>query len=97
MMGISILVWITRASLTGTHNSSMSYWTGRTYPLLQVNGVSHYWNQLPDGKVVDLTRDQFEIPLVEEETVVREREYVLSVPVTVERYELLKTRIAEWV
>lgn len=55
-------------------------------------GVSHYWNRLPDGTEIDHTRDQFDA-WEPGEIVVREREYVLSFPVTAERYERLKTRI----
>jgi hypothetical protein len=55
-------------------------------------GVSHYFNRLPDGSEVDLTRDQFDAwdPSPAE---VRGRDYVLSFPATAERYERLKKRI----
>ncbi len=58
-----------------------------------VNGVSHYWNRLPDGTEIDLTKSQFggtvcrtDIP------VIRPRSYLESFPETVARYELLRTR-----
>jgi hypothetical protein len=59
-----------------------------------VNGVSHYWNRLPDGSEVDITLRQFgadakcDAPPVD-----RERDYVLSFPETVARYELLRKRM----
>jgi len=60
------------------------------------NGDSHYWNKLPDGMEVDLTRGQFEylreFP-IREEVQSRPREYVLSFPDTVRRYELLRSRV----
>lgn len=59
-----------------------------------VNGESHYWNVLEDGTVIDLTRSQFDEPLVIEDETVRQREYVLSFPVTAHRYQLLRWRIA---
>lgn len=57
-----------------------------------VNGVSHYWNLLPDGRHLDLTLSQFESPLRYEPDAKgesRDRAYVLSFPETAERYELL--------
>jgi len=57
-----------------------------------VNGESHYWNEI-NGEVVDLTRAQFTGELVIEDEVVRERDYVLSFPVTAARYKLLKDRV----
>lgn len=57
-----------------------------------VNGVSHYWNEV-DGQIVDLTRAQFEKPLFIEDELERERDYVLSFPITAERYTLLKDRV----
>lgn len=56
-----------------------------------VNGVSHYYNILPDGTELDLTREQF--PSWEPgEVVERDRGYVLSFPATAARYELLMLR-----
>lgn len=59
-----------------------------------VNGESHYYNRLPDGTELDLTRDQFAAwsPSTPE---TRTREYVLSYAPTADRYALLKTRVAE--
>ena len=55
-------------------------------------GVNHYWNRLPDGTQHDLTRDQFD-QWAPSRTQVRAREYVLSFPVTAERYRRLLDRI----
>lgn len=60
-----------------------------------VNGESHYWNQLDDGTVIDLTRSQFTTPLVIEDEVVRDREYVLSNAHTKHRYETLRWRLRD--
>lgn len=58
---------------------------------------SHYFNRLPDGTIVDLTRKQFPEGTVVPDGEPRDREYVLeSEPArnaeTPERYELLRTR-----
>lgn len=55
-------------------------------------GVSHYWNRLPDGTELDLTRSQFD-KWSPDEIVERDREYVLSFPETQRRYDLLKERL----
>ena len=56
----------------------------------RVNGISHYWNRLPAGHEVDLTRKQFgtspDVPTGE----VKSREFVLSFPETVDRYLSLR-------
>jgi hypothetical protein len=56
-----------------------------------VDGTGHYWNRLPDGQVVDLSREQFTMfePVNVER---REREYVLSYPDTATRYQKLALR-----
>lgn len=57
---------------------------------------SHYFNKLPDGTIVDFTKDQFlgRLPadLLAEERV---RDQVLSNPETKARYELLKERFGK--
>lgn len=58
-----------------------------------VCGESHYWNRLPDGSQVDLTSDQFNEYRLEDGPVVRDREYVLSFPVTAERYDKLRATV----
>lgn len=57
-----------------------------------VNGESHYWNEI-DGVTVDLTRSQFNEPLLAGESVERERDYVLSFPDTAARYAILLDRV----
>jgi hypothetical protein len=56
-----------------------------------VEGTSHYWNRLPDGQIVDLSREQFDLfePVNVER---RTREYVLSYPDTADRYRKLALR-----
>lgn len=56
--------------------------------------VSHYYNQLRDGNVVDLTRKQFPEGTKFSSSQYREREYVLSYPETASRYEILKDKVA---
>lgn len=58
-----------------------------------VNGVSHYWNTLPDGTEVDLTRAQFEEPIEIIGSIKENRDYVLSHGATAQKYALLKSRI----
>ena len=50
---------------------------------------SHYYNRLPDGRIVDLTRDQFSSWQPEGPPEVRPREYLLANESTAERYRLL--------
>ena len=63
------------------------------------NDDGHYYNRLPNGDVRDATRAQFEFireyPL-RQQAEERTREYVLSYPDTVKRYELLKIRVARF-
>lgn len=54
-----------------------------------VNGESHYWNKTDDGVEVDLTRAQFQLPIVIEDVVERERDYLLGNKATVIRYGTL--------
>lgn len=58
-----------------------------------VDDVSHYWNLLPDGSEVDLTREQFPEGATYGPTVVKDREYVLSFPDTASRYLLLRRQL----
>lgn len=57
-----------------------------------VRGESHYWNQLPDGSEVDLTRDQFDTFTLDGPVEERPRASVLSSPDTAERYGRLRRR-----
>ncbi|MGO8905188.1 MAG: hypothetical protein ACLQMH_06125 [Solirubrobacteraceae bacterium] len=63
--------------------------------LLRCDGPSgsHYWNRLPDGTELDLTRDQFHSGLRPRNIEERDRGYVLSYPETRRRYEALRTRV----
>ena len=55
-------------------------------------GESHYFNRLPDGTEVDLTRDQFAV-WEPEPAVIRERAYLEKSEWTMKRYEILKSRL----
>lgn len=59
------------------------------------DGDSHYWNRLPNGEEIDLTFSQFAFTKQVDvgETVIRTREYTLSFPDTLKRYNILKNRI----
>ena len=56
--------------------------------------VSHYYNQLRDGNIIDLTRKQFPKGTEFSAPEYREREYVLSYPETASRYEILKNNVS---
>jgi len=59
-----------------------------------VDGDSHYYNSLADGRVVDLTADQFPPDAVRADGVTRSRGYVLGSPDVVRRYQLLSDLLA---
>lgn len=61
----------------------------------EINHVSYYWNTLMNGQQVDVTIQQFGKIWARGEIKVRDREYVLSFPDTVLRYEMLKKRLSE--
>lgn len=54
--------------------------------------VSHYFNLLPGNREVDLTRGQFWV-WEPDGIMIRDRDYVLSFPDTVERYKLLSAAV----
>jgi hypothetical protein len=59
----------------------------------EVAGIgSHYWNRLPDGGELDLTREQFAPSVQITNPQERSREYVLSFPDTAKRYAVLRRR-----
>lgn len=58
-----------------------------------IDGVSHYWNVLDDGHVIDLTLKQFSHPAPATEIQVRDRDYVLSFPETRARYDELRSAV----
>jgi len=60
------------------------------------NVWSHYWNQLPNGKERDLTRDQFPKKTIMPQGDLAYRKYVLSYPNAVKRYKILKERVEDF-
>jgi hypothetical protein len=56
----------------------------------QVNGHEHYWNLLPDTRELDLTREQFGGAPEVGSALEVSRDYVLSFPDTVRRYQRLR-------
>lgn len=59
----------------------------------ELRGMSHYWNWLPSGEELDLTRSQFDVFEMHGSPQERAREELLSNRATRVRYELLKSRI----
>jgi hypothetical protein len=59
----------------------------------EVNGVEHYWNQLPDGQNLDFTEHQFGKILSRHNIVEADRAIMLSYPDTVRRYDLLRANV----
>jgi hypothetical protein len=59
-----------------------------------VNGASHYWNELPSGEELDLTRHQFD-PYEPKGREYRDRGYVLSFSDTRRRYMRLLELVSE--
>lgn len=63
----------------------------------EIDGVSHYWNRLPGRGHLDLCAGQFpQDAECTSEVVERERDYVLSFPDTLARYELLRDRLERY-
>lgn len=61
----------------------------------ETGGVSHFWNRLPDGTEIDLTEEQFQgIQASFGRVELASRTDLLSSPWTLERYQLLRTRMA---
>lgn len=60
----------------------------------KVENISHYWNRLPSGEEIDLTRQQFGETVVLQGIETRTREYVLGFPDTRRRYKTLLRRLA---
>jgi hypothetical protein len=59
----------------------------------KVGTVSHYFNVLEDGAVIDLTWEQFPTDAVMEDPSPRSRAYVLSFDETRRRYERLTEKV----
>jgi hypothetical protein len=55
----------------------------------QVGSISHYWNVLPTGEEIDLTRHQFPVDVEIKSIESRTRDYVLSYPESAQRYRTL--------
>jgi hypothetical protein len=55
-----------------------------------INLTPHYWNLLPDGCELDLTKDQFEEVVISGATVKSTRQFVLSFPETRRHYKRLR-------
>lgn len=62
---------------------------------ITVDGSGHYFNRLPSGAMYDATASQFDRALDYSAAEWRAREYVMSFPETVRRYELLKSRVTD--
>jgi hypothetical protein len=62
----------------------------------EVGSASHYWNVLPSGDTVDLTRSQFGRRPVIENIESRTRDYVLSYPETEQRYRQLFGKVNDY-
>ena len=60
----------------------------------EVGSISHYWNVLPSGEELDLTKHQFPDDVEIANVQPRTREYVLSHPETVRRYRALSRAVA---
>jgi hypothetical protein len=58
-----------------------------------VDDIPHYWNILEEGRQVDLTLRQFGDSARPSDVQPRDREYVLSFPETVSRYERLRSAV----
>lgn len=59
------------------------------------DGQSHYFNALPDGTEVDITRDQFDVYEPAGEAEERTIGYLVANPDTARRWELLRRRLIE--
>ncbi len=80
----AVTALLVQEMLGGKLLRSVASWEG--------GSVSHYFNELPDGMVLDLTRKQFEADCRFSAPEYRDRSYVLSYPDTASRYEILKRR-----
>lgn len=61
-----------------------------------IEGCSHYWNQLDNGVWVDSTQAQFEGTLNITDIKYRSPNYVLKSLDTLKRYQLLKSRVVNY-
>jgi hypothetical protein len=66
---------------------------GGTLRRAEIGTISHYWNVLPTGEELDLTRQQFPIGTEISNAASRTRDYVLSNLETARRYRKLGKRV----
>lgn len=59
--------------------------------------IVHYWNELPGGVWVDSTRSQFTPNWVPISLVIRPKEYLWKFEDTMNRYEILRDRVMEYI
>lgn len=60
----------------------------------EVNGIAHYWNRLPSNKELDLTLQQFGKSAHHSKAQPCGRDFILSFPDTVRRYQELQGRVS---
>jgi hypothetical protein len=60
----------------------------------EVNGIPHYWNRLESNEELDLTHHQFGNPAPYSNAHPCDRDYILSYPDTVRRYQQLRRRVS---
>lgn len=74
------------------------YFGGKLLRCDMTNGDHHYFNRLPSGKEVDLSKEQFlyidDKPLYNTKAT-RSRSKILSYNITRQRYEILKRRVED--
>jgi len=62
----------------------------------EVGSISHYWNVLPSGNEVDLTKQQFGPDVEIDNVQLRTREYLLSHTDTARRYQTLERAVRRY-
>lgn len=70
------------------------YFGGDLLRTVPSSGGSHYYNRLPDGTTVDLTRQQFSPTTCFTAPETRTRDYLVGSADTFRRYCLLRDRVA---
>jgi hypothetical protein len=93
--GIDIAVLAARAALTAAYPLLVQEYTDAKtiVRVVMSGGESHYYNRLPTGEDVDLTRDQFDRFKTVGSPEERTREHLLSNDDTARRYQLLRQRL----
>lgn len=59
-------------------------------------GYTHYWNQLPNGKKVDLTKDQFPKNVRLVKPIIISRKEALNNNIIQKAYLILKKKVAKY-